>query len=57
MEKYKYPTMNCERCGKEVKKIGNRKYCSSCRPLVDREINSATRRKLREKEKIAGNRS
>ena len=48
--------MNCERCGKEVRKIGNRKYCSSCRPLVDKEINSATRRKLREKEK-AGNRS
>lgn len=57
MENKSYPTMNCERCGKEVKKIGNRKYCTQCRIVVDKEINSATRRKLREKEKIAGNRS
>lgn len=51
MEKAVIHLMLCERCWKEIKKIGNRKYCLQCRMAVDREINSATRRKLRSEQK------
>ena len=30
-------TTNCQRCGKEIERRGNRKYCTQCREIVDDE--------------------
>lgn len=45
-------TMECERCWKIIKRLGNRKYCLDCRKAVDRELTEKRRRELGQKKRV-----